>query len=87
MSPRVCYVPRYDGPDMEMLSVHSLDDVASLPLTSWNIPQPASGEGRENSLTSGQGLDLILVPGLGFSEVTPTISTVITGVYKYMFYL
>ena len=54
---------------MEMLRVQSLADVASLPLTSWGIPQPASLEGRENALSSGRGLDLILVPGLGFTEV------------------
>ena len=59
---------------MEMLRVHSLEDVASLPLTAWSIPQPASEEGRENPLTSGGGLDLILVPGLGFSEVGPSHS-------------
>ena len=58
---------------MEMLKVHSLEDVASLPLTAWRIPQPASDEGRENPLSSGHGLDLILVPGLGFSEVTPQL--------------
>lgn len=55
---------------MDMLRVYSLEDVASLPLTPWNIPQPASTEGRENPLTSGVGLDLILVPGLGFTEAS-----------------
>lgn len=54
---------------MDMLQVHSMADVAGLPLTAWNIPQPASAEDRENPLTSGRGLDLILVPGLGFTEV------------------
>ena len=55
---------------MDMLRVHSLEDVDSLPLTSWNIHQPASANGRENPLTSGAGLDLILVPGLGFTEAS-----------------
>lgn len=59
---------------MDMLQVHSMVDVAGLPLTPWNIPQPASVEGRENPLTSGCGLDLILVPGLGFTEVHPSLS-------------
>ena len=54
---------------MDMLSVHSMEDIASLPLTSWNIPQPTTAESRENPLISGTGLDLILVPGLGFTEV------------------
>ena len=57
---------------MDMLKVHSLEDVAGLPLTSWNIPQPASREDREDPLSTGSGgLDLILVPGLGFTEVGP----------------
>ena len=56
---------------MEMLRVESLADVAALPLTPWNIPQPASSQGRENPLSSfGRGLDLILVPGLGFTEAS-----------------
>ena len=55
---------------MDMLQVHSLEDVDSLPLTAWNIHQPASADGRENPLTSGAGLDLILVPGLGFTEAS-----------------
>lgn len=62
---------------MEMLKVSSMEDVASLPLTKWNIPQPTSSDGRENPLTSGSGLDLILVPGLGFTEVniSPLLSS------------
>ena len=54
---------------MEMLHVHSVEDVATLSLTSWNIRQPAREDDRENPLTSGAGLDLVLVPGLGFTEV------------------
>ena len=54
---------------MDMLKVHSMEDISSLPRTKWNIQQPATAEGRENPLTSGRGLDLILVPGLGFTEV------------------
>lgn len=54
---------------MDMLKVHSMEDISSLPRTKWNIQQPATAEGRENPLTSGNGLDLILVPGLGFTEV------------------
>lgn len=60
---------------MDMLQVHSMEDVAGLPLTPWNIPQPPSPEGRENPLTSGRGLDLILVPGLGFTEVNLNLSS------------
>ena len=70
---------------MDMLQVHSLSDVASLPLTPWNIPQPASTEGRENPLTSGSGLDLILVPGLGFTEARhqPSLSSLPMLSYSY----
>ena len=70
---------------MKMLRITSLDDYNQLPLTSWNIKQPASegitlmsvlidyimwatgDDGREDSLT--EGLDLIVMPGLGFTKV------------------
>ena len=37
---RLCFVPRYEGPNMDMLRVHSLEDCNSLPKTKWNIRQP-----------------------------------------------
>ena len=40
---RDCFIPRYIGPNMDMVKLHSMDDMLSLPVTSWNIHQP-SGE-------------------------------------------
>ncbi|XP_037553283.1 5,10-methenyltetrahydrofolate synthetase (5-formyltetrahydrofolate cyclo-ligase) [Nematolebias whitei] len=63
-----CFIPRYesDSSHMDMLKMDSLQDMETLPLTSWNIRQPAGDdESREEALSAG-GLDLILMPGLGF---------------------
>ncbi|EDO37618.1 predicted protein [Nematostella vectensis] len=66
-SNKKCYIPRYIGHQMDMLRLHSLEDMQSLPLTPWNIHQPADDDIREEALNTG-GLDVILVPGLGFSK-------------------
>ncbi|EDV26793.1 uncharacterized protein TRIADDRAFT_54064 [Trichoplax adhaerens] len=63
---KICYIPHYYGPIMDMVRLHSWEDYDNLPLTSWNIKQPADNEQRENAI-SGGGLDLIIVPGLGFT--------------------
>ncbi|XP_072237219.1 5-formyltetrahydrofolate cyclo-ligase [Leuresthes tenuis] len=65
-----CFIPRYEScsSNMDMLKLNSLQDIETLPLTSWNIRQPAEDDNsREEALTSG-GLDLILMPGLGFDR-------------------
>ncbi|XP_074624610.1 5-formyltetrahydrofolate cyclo-ligase-like isoform X2 [Acropora palmata] len=62
-----CFVPRYIGSNMDMVKLDSMEDFFSLPLTSWNIRQPAENDEREEALLSG-GLDLIVVPGLGFTK-------------------
>lgn len=62
-----CFVPRYTKDGMDMLRLHSMDDYLQLPLTNWNIRQPEGNSGREEALESG-GLDLIIVPGLGFTK-------------------
>lgn len=65
-----CFIPRYESTSshMDMLKVNSLQDIETLPLTSWNIQQPAEDDNsREEALASG-GLDLILMPGLGFDR-------------------
>lgn len=66
-----CFIPRYESSSshMDMLKLSSLQDMKTLPLTSWNIPQPAEDDhSREEALAAG-GLDLILMPGLGFDQL------------------
>ena len=43
-------------------------DFETLPVNSWNIPEPSGSELREEAFESPLGLDLILVPGLAFDE-------------------
>nr|XP_056722065.1 5-formyltetrahydrofolate cyclo-ligase [Euleptes europaea] len=65
-----CFVPRYKpcGNHMDMVKLASYEEIASLPLTSWNIHQPAESDAREDALSGADGLDLILIPGLGFDK-------------------
>ena len=63
-----CYVPRYfkGSNRMDMVLLRDLADLESLPMTSWNIKQPAEDdESRTKAIDCG--LDLILVPGLAFT--------------------
>uniref|UniRef100_A0A8C1P8S1 5-formyltetrahydrofolate cyclo-ligase n=1 Tax=Cyprinus carpio TaxID=7962 RepID=A0A8C1P8S1_CYPCA len=55
---KVCFIPRYfpRSSRMDMLRLKDTEEVKTLPLTY-----------REEALTSG-GLDLILMPGLGFDK-------------------
>jgi 5-formyltetrahydrofolate cyclo-ligase len=62
-----CFIPHYIGPVMRMVELSSMADYESLPLTSWNIKQPSDDDVRADALESG-GLDLIVVPGLGFTS-------------------
>lgn len=65
-----CFIPRYESSSnhMDMLQLRGVDDMKTLPLTSWNIQQPAyDDQSREEALSAG-GLDLILMPGLGFDS-------------------
>ncbi|XP_012672699.1 5,10-methenyltetrahydrofolate synthetase (5-formyltetrahydrofolate cyclo-ligase) [Clupea harengus] len=67
---KVCFIPKYltNSSHMDMLRLTSLEDMNSLPLTSWNIRQPGDDDSqREEALNTG-GLDLILMPGLGFDK-------------------
>ncbi len=52
---------------MEMVRVRSLQDYQSLPINSWGIPEPLSGDNRETAHNYG-GLDLIIMPGLVFDR-------------------
>ncbi|XP_031555154.1 5-formyltetrahydrofolate cyclo-ligase-like [Actinia tenebrosa] len=66
-SKRKCFIPRYVGSNMDMLRLNSFEEVSTLPITPWNIPQHADDDDREEALLTG-GLDLIVVPGLGFTR-------------------
>ncbi|XP_059478675.1 5-formyltetrahydrofolate cyclo-ligase [Neocloeon triangulifer] len=63
-----CFIPRYESVNnsMEMLRLHSMDDIQTLEVTKWDVRQPSEIDGRENALETG-GLDLIIVPGLAFT--------------------
>lgn len=62
-----CFIPLYTSDDMKMVRLKDMDDYDSLPLTSWNIKQPSEDGDRETAIEAG-GLDLILLPGLGFTK-------------------
>ncbi|KAM8804514.1 5-formyltetrahydrofolate cyclo-ligase-like [Eudromia elegans] len=65
-----CFIPRYkpDSNHMDMLKLASVEDISSLPLTSWNIHQPSDDDNVREEALSGGGLDLIFMPGLGFDK-------------------
>lgn len=62
-----CFIPQYIGPVMKMVKLDSLEDYEKLPETKWKIKQPADNDIRPDALETG-GLDLILMPGLGFTQ-------------------
>lgn len=63
------FIPRYSGKlgRMDMVKLTSWEDYENLPVTRWNIKQPAISEPRENALDTG-GLDLTIMPGLAFTK-------------------
>lgn len=51
-----CFIPRYESNSnhMDMLKLNSLQDIETLPPTSWNIRQPAEDDdSREEALAAG----------------------------------
>ncbi|XP_050696626.1 5-formyltetrahydrofolate cyclo-ligase-like isoform X2 [Eriocheir sinensis] len=68
-SGKTCYIPRYQTKSnyMDMVRLHSWEEYDALPVTRWNIKQPPMSQSCETALASG-GLDLILMPGLGFTR-------------------
>ncbi|XP_026150182.1 5-formyltetrahydrofolate cyclo-ligase [Mastacembelus armatus] len=66
-----CFIPRYEikTSHMDMLKLSSLQDIETMPLTSWNIRQPPEDDNSREEALEGGGLDLILVPGLGFDRL------------------
>ncbi|XP_050521914.1 5-formyltetrahydrofolate cyclo-ligase [Daktulosphaira vitifoliae] len=67
VSAKSCFIPKYRENGMSMVKVKSINDIKNLPKTKWNISQPADNDIREDALLTG-GLDLIILPGLGFSK-------------------
>ncbi|XP_072004898.1 5-formyltetrahydrofolate cyclo-ligase isoform X2 [Engystomops pustulosus] len=66
---KLCFIPRYQprSTHMDMVRLGSLEEINQLPVTTWNIRQPGEEDCREEALATG-GLDLVLVPGLGFDK-------------------
>lgn len=59
------FIPRYDSNSMQMVRIHSLNDLDALPKTKWNIQQPSLDDSTRE--TADRTLDLILAPGLAFA--------------------
>jgi len=66
---KIVFIPRYSGKlgRMDMVKLDSWLDYENLPLTRWNIKQPAMSDPRENAIETG-GLDLTIMPGLAFTK-------------------
>ncbi|XP_055946422.1 5-formyltetrahydrofolate cyclo-ligase-like [Argiope bruennichi] len=69
-SGKECFIPRYDSKSMamDMVKLNSLQDYENLPVTSWNIKQPNYSDPNLQDALSTGGLDLIIVPGIGFTK-------------------
>ena len=63
-----CFIPHYEGDNMKMVLLKDRRDYDSLPLTAWNIKQPADDDVRHDAMDEDGGLDVIVVPGLGFTH-------------------
>jgi 5-formyltetrahydrofolate cyclo-ligase len=59
------FIPRYTPTSMDMVRVHSLNDLDSLPITKWHIRQPAADDTSRE--VANRDIDLVIVPGLAFS--------------------
>lgn len=53
------YVFRYNKSEMLMVKIKSIDELNSLPKTSWKISQPADDDVREDALSTGT---LLIIP-------------------------
>lgn len=62
------YVPRYSGPVMEMVKLRDMADLNSLPMNKWGILQPLMTDTSREVLLPTDSIDLIIVPGLAFTE-------------------
>lgn len=70
-SGKTCFIPKYysGSNNMDMVKLDSLQEMETLPLTSWNIRQPAEDDNSREEALAGGGVDLILMPGLGFDKL------------------
>ncbi|KAF6208652.1 hypothetical protein GE061_017110 [Apolygus lucorum] len=66
-SGKECFIPRCTKLVMTMEKLHSIEDYENLAPNSWGIKEPLQEELRESSALNG-GLDLVIVPGLGFTN-------------------
>ncbi|KAK0082001.1 hypothetical protein PV326_007380 [Microctonus aethiopoides] len=66
-SNKEAFVPKYKGKNMIMVKLKSIEDYDNLPLTKWNIKQPADDDyDRDNAQNTG-GLHVIILPGVAFT--------------------
>ena len=63
-----CFIPQYTEDNMKMVLIKDQADYDSLPVTAWNIKQPADNDDQRLDIMDEGNLDLIVVPGLGFTR-------------------
>lgn len=58
-----CFIPHYKGSQMTMVKLSSMEDYERLPVTKWNIKQPADDDIRPDAIETGtcESKRLILV--------------------------
>uniref|UniRef100_A0A8C5SG39 5-formyltetrahydrofolate cyclo-ligase n=1 Tax=Laticauda laticaudata TaxID=8630 RepID=A0A8C5SG39_LATLA len=56
-----CFIPWYKSQSshMDMVKLASYEEIASLPLTSWNIHQPAEDDMREDALATAGKFEIV----------------------------
>ncbi|KAI8640709.1 5-formyltetrahydrofolate cyclo-ligase-like protein [Parasitella parasitica] len=69
-SDKNCFIPRCTKNTMDMVKINDIEDFESLPINKWNIPEPPLDQPRADAIDDnyGNGLDLILVPGVAFDK-------------------
>ncbi|GFQ95675.1 5-formyltetrahydrofolate cyclo-ligase [Trichonephila clavata] len=65
-----CFVPKFypNSHQMTMLKVYSLEDYAKLVADDWTVKPPCDEDLQREDAASTGGLDLMIVPGLGFTK-------------------
>ncbi|KAK3786646.1 hypothetical protein RRG08_027603 [Elysia crispata] len=62
-----CFIPNCNGTDMIMVPFKSFDEEKTFTKSHFGVSQPASFEPEQDANKSG-GIDLMFMPGLGFSK-------------------